>query len=203
MTEVVNPSDVELATMEQFGRICDSLTALLRKKNLPRRPTQQVIEHMLKPLTAECAALVQKRVELMSRIIIRRVKVDRTRSPEEVVNATDRTQYVNKDVLATMPKGEGDEVDVWFVPTEGRVPVSETLAFLAQYGLVPDPRAQAAVNEEDPSFADQHPNGTQWGDNCYLAFGGGRHGKRGVDCDRFDDGWLGIWWLEGVPASRK
>ncbi len=134
--------------------------------------------------------------------VTRRVKVDRTRTPQEVVDATGRVQYLNKEVLATMPQGEGDEVDVYFVPTKRFVSASEVSAFLAQYGLVPDPRAQTAVNEADPSFADDHPNGSQWGDNCYLTFLRWDV-ERHVRCYRYDYDWLDYWFLSGVPTPRK
>ncbi|MFZ2167917.1 MAG: hypothetical protein WAV50_03575 [Minisyncoccia bacterium] len=133
--------------------------------------------------------------------IVRHVRVDRTRTPQAVIDATGRKQYVEKEVLETIPKGEGNEVDVYFVP-KNSLPLlkKEISAFLAQYGLVPDPRAQAAVNEQDPSFADEYPNGTQWGDKNFLKFGG--WGDRpGVSCGCDDDGWIAPWFLSGVLAS--
>ncbi len=134
--------------------------------------------------------------------VIRRVKVDRSHSPQKMVNATGRRQYIDKDILATMPLGEGDEVDVYFVPTKRFVLASEVSAFLAQYGLVPDPRAQTAVNEADPTFADDHPNGTQWSDFCYLTFYRW-YDERDVYCNRDDRVWRGYWFLSGVPTPRK
>ncbi|MFA6407852.1 MAG: hypothetical protein WCW36_00015 [Candidatus Paceibacterota bacterium] len=134
--------------------------------------------------------------------IKRHVRVDRTRTPQKVIDATGRKQYVDKDVLATMPIGEGEEVDVHFVPTKRFVPAKDVPAFLAQYGLVPDPRATAAVNEADSAFADAYPNCTQWGDNCYLTFDRWDDERR-VCCDRSGHDWDDYWFLAGVPASRK
>jgi hypothetical protein len=93
---------------------------------------------------------------------------------------------------------------VHFVPTKRYVPVAEVPAFLAQHGLVPDPRAQAAVNEADPAFADTVRNGSQWGDNCDLEFSCRDEGRI-VRCGRhYDDGgWDSRWWLAGVPAPAK
>lgn len=150
----------------------------------------------------ECFAPLRARAEAMSEIIIRRVKVDRSLTPQQVVNATGRKQYVNRDVLDTMPKGEGNEVDVWFIPTKGFVSAAEAPAFLAQYGLVEDPRAAAAVNVKDNAFADEHPNAAQWGKNCYLTFGRWRD-ERGVYVYRGVSDWRGRGFLSGVPASRK
>lgn len=138
--------------------------------------------------------------------VVRHAKVNRTRTPQEVVDAvvaTSRTPYVDTGVLATMPQGEGDEKDVYFVPTKCFVPAKAVPALLAQYGLVSDPRAQAAVNEDDPTFADKYPNASQWGDNCYLAFYRWYDGERFVNCHRDDYDWYDSWFLSGVLASAK
>ena len=135
-------------------------------------------------------------------IVVKGVRVDRTRTLQEVIDATGRKQYVNNDVLVTMPEGKGDKVDVYFVPIKRYLPTKEVPAFLAQHGLVPDPRAQAAVNEANPAFADEHPNGSQWGDNCCLAFDRWDD-ERGVDCRCNAHDWPGNWFLSGVPAPRK
>ena len=192
----------ETITPGQIGQINDRLATKLRESGLSSEGVQRVL---MAPGGAAINAMVaafRSHVDAMSEIIVRRVKVDRERTPQAVIDATKRKQYINSTVLAAMPKGEGDEVDVHFVPTKRYVPAAEVPAFLAQYGLVPDPRAQAAVNEEDPAFADTYPNGSQWGDNCCLAFDRWG-GERSVHCSRVDDDWLGGWFLAGVPAPRK
>ena len=199
MTTTVRTQSI---TSGQIGQINDRLTTKLRESGLPTENVQRVLMMPGNMAIDEMVAVFRKHVEAQSDIIIRRVRVDRTRTPMGVINATGRNKYVNDDVVATMPQGEGDEVDVYFVPTKRFVPTNEVPAFLAQYGLVPDPRAQAAVNEQDPVFADEHPNGTQWGDNCCLAFYRWRDGRR-VYCDRSDVDWSGDWFLSGVPAPRK
>jgi len=186
----------------QIGQINDRLATKLRESGLPLEDVQKVLTMPGNAAIDEMVAIFRKHVEAQSEIIIRRVRVDRSRSLQEVIDATGRNKYLSDDVVATMPKGEGDEVDVYFIPTKRFVPVNEVPAFLAQYGLVPDPRAQAAVNEEDQAFADEHPNGSQWGDNCYLTFDRWIDG-RDVYCYRRDGGWSDRWFLSGVPASRK
>ena len=122
-------------------------------------------------------------------IVVKDVLVDRTRTPQQVLDAIGcKQQYVDKNALATMPKGEGDRVDVWFVS------VAEARALFARHRLVPDPYAQAAVNEAFPTFC---PNGTQWGDR-FLAVGYWG-GKRGVCCDRSNDEWGVDYFFSGVP----
>lgn len=153
-------------------------------------------------LGMELLAPFRTHVEAISGIIVRRATVNRTRTPQEVIDAAGRMQYIDENALATMPQGEGDEVDVHFVPTERFIRANEVSAFLAQYGLVPDPRAQAAVHEADPAFADGRPNVTQWGNNCYLMFGRW-HDERRVHCSRYGRDWEVGWFLSGVPASRK
>ena len=199
MTTTVRTQSI---THGQIGQINDRLATKLRESDLPSADVQKVLKMPGNTAIDEMVAIFRKHVGAQSDIIVRRVRVDRTRTPQEVIDATGRTQYVDKNVLATMPQGEGDEVDVYFVPTKRFVPVEDVPAFLAQYGLVPDPRAQAAVNEADSAFADEHPNGTQWGDNCYLMFSRW-NGKRNVDCRRSGSGWHDYWFLSGVPASRK
>ena len=189
-------------TQGQIGQICDRITTKLRESGLLSEGAQKVLMMPESPAIDEMVAVFRKHVETQSDIIIRRVRVDRTRTPMEVINATGRNKYLNDDVVATMPQGEGDEVDVYFIPTKRLVPTSEVPAFLAQYGLVPDPRATAAVNEEDPAFADKYPNGSQWGDNCCLTFDRW-YDERGVNCSRHGYAWDGRWFLSGVPASRK
>ena len=202
MTQVMTPSEVKVATAQQIDKAVANYRAMLEKhaSGFQAAPLQTVLGQS--EFAKAQFELLRSRVEAMSEIIIRRVKVDRSRSPQEVVDATGRKQYVDKDVLDTMPKGEGSEVDVWFIPTKRYVPVSEVPAFLAQYGLVPDPRAQVAVNEADPAFADEHPNASQWGDNCYWTFDGWDGGRR-VRVLRRDDDWNDGWFLAGVPAPRK
>ena len=202
MTQIMTASEANVMTDGQIENAVDKLRAAMRKHRT--RIASEVAQHVLgvENLGMEMFEVFCTRAEAISGIIIRRVKVDRTRTPQEVIDATGRTQYVDKNVLATMPKGEGDEVDVYFVPTKRLVPVKEVPAFLAQNGLVPDPRAQAAVNEADSAFADKYPNGTQWGNNCCLMFPRW-DGERNVFCRHDDNDWNGHWFLSGVPASRK
>lgn len=137
--------------------------------------------------------------------IVRRVRVDRTRTPQEVIDAlvaTGRGALVDNNVLATMPQGEGDEVDVYFIPTKRFVSEKEVPELLAQYGLVSDPRAQAAVHEQDLAFADEYPNCTQWSNIRFLSFDRWS-GGRSVRCGCNVVGWTGAWFLSGVPAPHK
>ena len=152
----------------------------------------------------EQLGVLRKHVERVSRMVIRSVTVDRSRTPEELVEATGRVQYVDRDVLAIMPRRatEGvEEVELLFF-NEGRyLSPDEQERVLAEYSLVPDYEAQFQVNIDDPAFADVHPNGMQWRDGenrpCYAAFSRGWRGGRRVRVSRRGLDWDGHWWFAG------
>ena len=137
-------------------------------------------------------------VERVSKMVVRRVTVDRSRTPEQLLAATGRVQYVDRDVLVTMPRSatKGVEKVELFFFNEGRfLSVDEQEKVLAEHGLVPDYEAQFQVNIDDPTFADEHPNGMQWRDSedrpCFAAF------LRGVVVVRRGCVWRGRWWVAG------
>ncbi|MCC6290834.1 hypothetical protein IT398_02110 [Candidatus Nomurabacteria bacterium] len=113
-------------------------------------------------------------------LTVRKVKVNRNRSPQEAIEATGRTQYTDRQVVNAMPKGEGDEAEIVFFKPD----LSERNSFISDddlekefelRGLKPaDPVSVAAVNEADPAFADQVPHGTHWKDDkgnwCHVTF---------------------------------
>jgi len=149
----------------------------------------------------------RERAEAVSNLIVRTAKVNRNRSQQEAIKATLRVQYTDRKVVDTMPKGEGDEVEVVFFKPD----LSKCNGFISDddlenefelRGLKPaDPVSVAAVNEAYPAFADQTPHCTHWkdvkGNWCYALFGC-RYVKRmvGVYCSGI--GWNGRWWFAGV-----
>lgn len=137
-------------------------------------------------------------------LISRVVRVDRSLSPEQALEVTGRRMYVDKGVVATMPRGDKDEEEVFFVKRELWTSNDDWDVYLDSLGLKPcDPYTLAKVNEDDPGFADEHPNGTHWKDSegkwCFVAFSrwGGERG-RGFGVDRSDDDWAAYWWFAGV-----
>jgi len=187
---------IETMTKGQIVRVFDRFEAKCLKGSLPKEPTQHVLEQEGDAIVQEMFEALRRRVERRSEIIVRHFKVDRTKSPLYLLDATRRVQYVNKDVLATMPTDGPEEGDLVFFPTKRFLPVREVAAEFESRGLVPDPIAQFQVNIDDPTFADGHPNGTQWGTNSYLTFDRW-NGERGVLVDRSVNGWHGSWWLAG------
>lgn len=191
-------------TAGQIGKICDLLTAALRKSGLPSEPVQQVIETQGEQLVSELVAVVRKRVEAASDLIVRRVKVDRSRNPQRVLDATGRRQYADPDVVADMPgSGNGtEEVEVHFFKLGRYVSDDELEKEYDLRGLKPaDPYSLAQVNADDPAFADERPNATHWQDAggrwCYAAF----HrwdGERRVHVHRHARVWHVFWWFAGL-----
>lgn len=131
---------------------------------------------------------------------IRHVKVDRTRTPREVLDATGRKQYIDNDVIETMPKGDGEEVDVHFFMVGHLISDEDLEKEFDSRGYKPDPYSLAAVNEADPDFADQYPNATHWkdadGNWCHIMFR--QWCVPGVDVNRLKESWCEFWWFAGV-----
>ena len=202
MTQVVSPS-VNSITAGQIGKVCDLLTAALRKSGLQSEPMQQVLESQGGALADEFVIAVRKRVEAVSNMIIRHAKVNRNRTTQQVLDATGRKQYTDSKVVKTMPKGEGDEADVFFFKLGRYVSDADLEKEYELRGLKPaDSYSLAVINEADPAFADDHPNGTHWkdanGNWCYAAFYQWSDDERYVIVDRFDDDWDDYWFFAGV-----
>jgi len=154
----------------------------------------------------------RERAEAVSNLIVRKATVNRSRSPQEALEATGRAQYTDRKVVDTMPKGEGNEVEVVFFRSD----LSERHGFISDddlkkefdlRGLKPaDPISVAAVNEADPAFADEKPHGTHWkdaeGNWCCAAFcrciGREVRVSRVSRVSRGGGGWSDRWWFAGV-----
>lgn len=210
MTNIIDPIvAVETISAGQIGKATDNFAALCRKHaiSLPKDITQQVLEDEGDELAREMFEALRKRVEQRSKMIVRRVTVNRDQTPEELIKATGRVQYVNGKVLQTMPsQGTGtEEVEVCFLNVGRYLSINEWDAELAAAGLEPDYYAQAQVNIDDPSFADEHPNGAQWdnrdGEASFVAFDR-RGDERRVGSNRNDGDWNDFWWLAGRRVRK-
>ena len=159
-------------------------------------------------LAGEQLAVFRRRVEAVSNLIVRRVKVNRTRTPQEALDATGRTQYMDREIVDGMPKGEGEEVEVVFFKPDlshrnGLISDDDLETEFALHGLKPaDPYSVAAVNEADHAFADERPHGTHWKDArgkwCFAAFSQWNDDERDVRVDRFGSRWIDSWWFAGL-----
>lgn len=138
-------------------------------------------------------------------IIVRRATVDLSLTGKQALDATGRVQYVNDSVVAEMPRGTSTEVEVHFFKLDRHVSCAYLVKEYERRGLEPvDPFSLAAMNQADPAFADDHPNGTQWIDAknkfCHEAFYDW-NGKRSVNVSRIGDVWVDDWWFAGVRKS--
>lgn len=213
MTQAMTPSDIKPITAGQIGKLMELLAACLRKGELPSGPVQQVLEHQGDELANEWLVTLRRRVDALSNIIVRRVRPNRSRTPQAALDATGRKQtlYTDRKVVDAMPMGEGEETEVFFFKPD----LSERNSYLsddlevefALRGLVPaDPLSVAAVNEDDPSLADTHPHGTHWKDAdgkwCSAAFYRLSGDERSVFVSRGDRDWDGAWWFAGVRIRK-
>ena len=146
----------------QIENIVDRLRAALRKhrEELASSVTQQVLG--VESLGAEMFAVVRKYADRLVNMFSRVVSVDRTRSSQAALDATGRRQYTDKAVVASMPRGEGDEVTMRYFDLDYDPTPTQLQAEYDKRNLKADPIAQAADNAANPSFTDDRPNGCQW-----------------------------------------
>ena len=199
MAKVMNPPQI---TNKQIGKIQDLLGAALRKAGLVSEPVQTIIETCGKTLVSDLVGVIRKHVEAVSNLLVRRVKVNRTLTPEEMLKATGRAVYADGNVVKNMPKGEGEEAEVIFFQLGRYVSDDDLEKEYDLRGLKPaDPYSLGAVNKSIPPFADSHPNGTHWKDAegkwCYATFYRFLD-DRDVYVYRGDNDWNGGWWFAGL-----
>lgn len=206
MTKIMTPSVAEM-TDGQIDKAVELYRAMLRKHRgeLGSEPVQQVLGQP--EFIGEMVGVLCKRAEAVSNLIVRHVKVDRAKTPQQMLDATGRRQYTNADVVQTMPKGEGDEDNVFFFKLDlsGRGGYISDADLDKEYelrGLKPcDPYKLSQVNADDSAFADKRPNSTHWQDAdgkwCFAAFDCWRD-ERSVDVDRRAYGWGARWWFAGL-----
>lgn len=209
MTKVVTPSEAQQGiTAGQAGKMGETLAARCRKNSssLPSNIVQDVLHEEGDELAEEHFVALRTRVERRMNMIVRRVTVNRASTPDQVIDATGRIRgYIEPDVLATMPGlgGEIEVVEACFFDLDYNPMPEELDRELALRHLTPDPAALALVNTDDPAFADERSNATQWRDvegrACCVIFDRWVGGRR-VGVGRFDDLWLRRFRFGG---SRK
>ena len=203
MAQTMTPSaESKTATVGQIDKAVANYRALLEKHG--REFNSEAVQLVLgqPELADEQFAVFRRRVKAVSNMIVRRVKVNRGRAPQEMLDATGRKQYTNREVVDNMPRGEGEEVEVFFFNVGLYLSDDELEKEYELRGLKSaDPYATAAVNEADPSFADEHPNGCHWKDangrwNCTAFYRW--DDERCVLVDRRAYDWDDDWWFAGA-----
>ena len=152
-------------------------------------------------------------VDELKKRIVHIVTVDRTRTPQQALDACGRRQYVDKKVVAAMPRGTGDKAKlVYFKPGpecyEGSlISCSKVAEEYKKRKLRPDPQAQIDDNAAKPEFADSTPNGCQWvdeqGNYCCASFDRW-FDERHVHVYRLGvHVWRDEWSFAGVPEESS
>ncbi len=195
----MTPSEIKKMTKGQIDKAVANYRALLEKHagEFNSEAVQTVLGQS--ELAEEHFQVFRTRVEAISNFIIRKVKVNRSRSPQQAIDATGCTQYTENTVVKVMPIGEGEEVDLYLIPFKQQLSVDALEQEVDKAGFVlVDPITLCALNEADPALADTIPNATQWRDKngkvCYACFGRW-DGKRKVHIYRNDNGWGGYWFF--------
>ncbi len=139
--------------------------------------------------------------------IIRRVRVKRDRTLQEALDATGGRQHINPNVLVTAPTGVSEDVEVIFIPLGHFMSDKGVDKFIPAGYRLADPWELAAVNEEDPAFADKYPNFTHWqiaGDKAWhWATFRNWDSERSVRVGRGGYEWYGSWWVAVVRKDLK
>ena len=138
--------------------------------------------------------------------LTRRVRVNRNRSPYEAIDATNRKLYLDRKVVVSMPRGGGDEVEVFFFKPGRYLTDADLSREYKLHELIPvDPYSLAAVNEADSAFAFTRPNATHWKDGdgkwCYIAFLSASpelEDERRVVASSDNVVWSDDYWFAGV-----
>ena len=204
MTQIMTPS--KTTTDGQIIKATANFRAMLEKHagEFSADAVQTVLGDP--GLAGEMLAVLRRRVEAISNIIVRKVTVNRTRSAQDALKATGRTQIVSREVVDAMPNGEGDVVEIFLFKldlSKRGYGISDN-GLAKEYelrGLKPvDPFALAALNEADPDFIEEKSNATHWKDmqgNWRVAV---FHNSWGdvVYVGRNDVAWDASYWFAGV-----
>lgn len=113
--KTMTASNVKVMTDGQIEGAVKQFRDAMRKhqSEISSEAAQQVLG--LPNLGMRLFAPFRELAEMGSDLIVRRVKVvNRERSPREVLEAIGRTVHANDTVAQTMPRGNGEEVEVFF-----------------------------------------------------------------------------------------
>lgn len=130
-----------------------------------------------------------------------KITVDRSLTPQQALDKLGFTQYVDKDILKTMPIFKTKEVEIEFFKLDEYHTTEEANKEYNKRGLIPDPLALIALLTEQPDILDEKKwIAVQWDDKSYAAFDRW-DAKRIVDVNRYDFNWDDYWWFAGVGKS--
>ena len=173
MADTMSPSEI---TAGQIGKICEILSAKLRKSGLRNYFIQYLLQNVGEELATDLLQVVKDHVAKATfATTFVRVKVNRQRSPQEALIATGRGSW-DDEIINNMPRGEGEEVDLVIFGTDWRdCWVNHTDEDVAREyeirGLKPaDPYSLSAYHEKNRSG----DTATHWKDDegrwCRMIF---------------------------------
>src|SRR3989344_3677712 len=102
----IMPALVQLMTDGEIENLVEKLRAAARKhrNEFSSDAVQQALG--VENLGMKLLEPFRKLVEDVAGVIVHHVTVDRSRTPQETLDATGCKQYTNPDVVETMPRGE-------------------------------------------------------------------------------------------------
>lgn len=172
-------------TEEQISTVLHALGTQLRLQTeaLPRDLVKYVLGQP--GLGSELVQVLCGRVATAQKFVIRKVTVNGGLSLPEVFFLQGDNKYnIDSSVVNAIPNSTGGEKEVIFF--QPRLSICATIhghhwitpeALAKEYeylGLVPNVRAVAKVNQDDPTFLDKYPNAVQWswenGKFCSIGF---------------------------------
>ena len=168
MAQTMNASQPAVSD-GQIDTMVEQFRAALRKKRdqYGLQPFQQVLG--LPNLGMRLIQPLSTLVELYSDVITRDMPIYRNLSPEALVAALRWHEDVRRNILKTMPKGEGQGTVVFF-QTEGQISGNDIAKEYEARGLIRDPYAVLTVLEADPSLADERTIVAPWEEET-LSYG--------------------------------
>lgn len=150
----------------------------------------------------------------LTQIVVRLVRgINRECTPQQAVDtvvATGRTPYINSEVVATIPRGEGDEAKFAYVEL-GKYCDSNAAAMarVAELGYEPYNDVRAVIEDlrQHPDLADDNkPIVCFWTDTqgriYWIAFSRW-YDERNVCVDRDGDVWFEDWRVAARKCPKK
>ncbi|HEV3245177.1 MAG TPA: hypothetical protein VG102_02380 [Candidatus Paceibacterota bacterium] len=184
----------QIMTDEQIDRFNRKVATLfaagLRESHLLNEVAARVFDEQVEDVVSEFLLSIRRRTEAVGDLIVRRVKVDRGRSPMEALLAAGYPDYYCTEVVERMPRGRGDLSEVFFFhtgvvePSYREIDDDQLEHEYTMRGLKPiDPYSLAAVNEADKGFAGKFPNATHWKQGVLRRWCRARFTNRSSDND--------------------
>ena len=161
--------EVQPATDEQIGHILDMWKRRLKGRNFTNPEAQFIITNgglYLSVMDQAADVLIDRvRSDISKTIVVYMDNIKRGRTVQQLLDATGRTQYVEKSSITTMPligsSGPRSGQFVWFKSDLGLSDAGVEEERIKR-GLVRDLEMQLQYNAEHPEWADTHPNGDSW-----------------------------------------